>query len=115
VQLGQAAVNFLEQSSAGKNFQVALTTSAVNFPFAQGATAGNSATIGALGGDANVDLGIFCAGTGVVKFVSASMIAANGAVATTMTSLGPAGSHTTVQEWLVIKNSGGTVRYIPCY
>jgi hypothetical protein len=115
VQLGQAAVNFLEQSSAGKNFQVALTTNAVNFPFAQGATTGNAATIGAVGGDTNVDLGVFCQGTGVVKFLGASMITANGAVATTMTSLGPAGSHTTVQEWLTIKNAAGTVRYIPCY
>jgi hypothetical protein len=115
VQLGQGNVNFLEQSSAGKNFQVALTTNAVNYPFAQGATAGNSATIGALGADANVDLGIFCQGTGIIKFVSASMVTANGAVATTMTSLGPAGAHTTIQEWLTWKNAAGVVRYTPGY
>lgn len=40
---------------------------------------------------------------------------ANGAVATTMTSLGPTGSHTTVQEWLTITDASGTTRYIPAY
>lgn len=53
--------------------------------------------------------------TGVMKMTGAGAIVANGAVATTMTSLGPIGSHTTVQEWLVIQNSSGTVRWIPCY
>lgn len=43
------------------------------------------------------------------------MFAANGSVATTMTSLGPAGSHTTVQEWFKITDASGTVRYIPAY
>lgn len=43
------------------------------------------------------------------------MFTANGAVATTMTSLGPTGSHTTVQEWLTVTDASGTVRYIPAY
>jgi hypothetical protein len=43
------------------------------------------------------------------------MIAANGSVATVLGSLGPAGSHTTVQEWLAVKNAAGTVRYIPAF
>jgi len=47
--------------------------------------------------------------------VGSGMIAANGSVATAMTNLGPAGSHTTVQEWLTVKNAAGTVRYIPCF
>jgi len=115
IQLGQGSTNFLEGSSSGNNFQVAMTTNSVNFPYAQGAVTGSSATIGALGGDANVDLGIFCAGTGVIKFVSASMITANGTVATAMSNLGPVGSNTTIQEWLTIKNAGGTKRYIPCF
>jgi hypothetical protein len=42
-------------------------------------------------------------------------IVANGSVATTMSSLGPTGSHTTVQEWLTVKNAAGTTRYIPLY
>lgn len=47
--------------------------------------------------------------------LAAPMIAANGSVATTMTSLGPTGSHTTVQEWMVVRNASGTLRYIPMY
>lgn len=30
-------------------------------------------------------------------------------------SVGPTGSHTTVQEWLAVKNASGVVRYIPAY
>lgn len=40
---------------------------------------------------------------------------ANGSVATTMTSLGPTGSHTTVQKWLTVKDDAGTTYYIPAY
>lgn len=49
-----------------------------------------------------------------VKF-SGTNIVANGAIATTMTSLGPTGSHATIQEWLTIQNSAGVTRYIPAY
>jgi hypothetical protein len=48
--------------------------------------------------------------------VNASLLhptSANGAVATVLGSVGPTGSHTTVQEWFPIKNSSGTVRYVP--
>lgn len=51
---------------------------------------------------------------GVVK-VGTGMMTANGAVATTMTGIGPTGSHTTVQEWMTVTNAAGTVRYIPAY
>jgi hypothetical protein len=40
---------------------------------------------------------------------------ASGSVATVLGSIGPAGSHTTVQEWLTITNGSGTIRYIPCF
>lgn len=53
--------------------------------------------------------------SGVVKFGNAGSFSANGTVATTMTSVGPTGAHTTVQEWLTIKNASGVTRYIPCY
>lgn len=73
-------------------------------------------TLQAVGSDTNVDLALLNQGTGLVKFGSTQHFTANGAIATTMTSLGPTGSHTTVQEWLTIKNaSSGAVRYIPCY
>jgi hypothetical protein len=51
--------------------------------------------------------------SGVIGFQTG--IVANGSVATTMSSLGPTGSHTTVQEWLTVKNAAGTTRYIPLY
>lgn len=37
---------------------------------------------------------------------------ANGAVATAMSSVGPTGSHATIQEWFPIKNASGVVRYV---
>jgi hypothetical protein len=47
--------------------------------------------------------------------VGAGMLAANGTVATGLSALGPAGSHTTVQEWLVVQNAAGVTRYVPCF
>ena len=52
--------------------------------------------------------------TGVLQG-AAGTFTANGSTATTMTSLGPTGSHTTVQEWLTVTDTSGTVRYIPAY
>ena len=52
---------------------------------------------------------------GIFKFASAGSFSANGSVATALTSVGPTGSHTTVQTWLTIVDSGGTTRYIPCF
>lgn len=50
----------------------------------------------------------------MLKFEAASVIA-NAAIATVLGSVGPTGSHTTVQEWLQVKNTAGTVRYIPMF
>jgi trimeric autotransporter adhesin len=52
---------------------------------------------------------------GNVKLENAASFSANGSVATVLGSIGPAGSHTTVQEWLTIVDSSGTTRYIPCF
>lgn len=49
------------------------------------------------------------------QFGSSASWNPNGNVATTMTSLGPARAHETVQEWLTITNSAGVVRYVPAY
>jgi hypothetical protein len=53
-------------------------------------------------------------GGGTIK-VGGGAVTANGAVATVLGSLGPAGSHTSPQEWFVIRNASGTVRYIPAF
>ncbi len=53
--------------------------------------------------------------SGQLKFTGAANFSANGAVATAMSSVGPTGSHTTIQTWLTITDSGGVVRYIPAF
>lgn len=53
--------------------------------------------------------------SGLLQFASAGSFSANGAVATALTSVGPTGSHTTVQTWLTIVDNGGVTRYIPCF
>lgn len=53
--------------------------------------------------------------TSRVKFSHPGNWTPAGTVATTMTSRGPTGASTTVQERLTVVNSSGTVRYIPCY
>jgi hypothetical protein len=70
---------------------------------------------GAISTGASQDTTLSRGSAGVWKFASANSFSANGSVATSVTSLGPAGSHTTIQEWLTIQNASGTVRYIPCY
>ena len=52
---------------------------------------------------------------GNVKFTNAANFSANASTATVLTSVGPAGASTTVQEWLTIQNASGTTRYIPCF
>ena len=53
--------------------------------------------------------------TSELQFSGAQSWAVNSNVATTMTSLGPQGSHTTVQKWLAIVDNTGTVVYLPAY
>lgn len=68
------------------------------------------------GTDATVQPAIVITGgsTATFKFAGTGMVAANGTVATVLGSLGPAGSNTTVQEWLKVDTPNGT-RYIPCF
>lgn len=70
-------------------------------------TAGNSTS----GNGGNITI---TAGTGTtagrINFVNCNV--ANGAVATAMSSVGPAGANTAIQGWLAIQ-IGGTARYIP--
>lgn len=41
--------------------------------------------------------------------------ASNGTVATSVTSLGPQGAHTTVQKWLIVFDTDGFMRFIPAF
>jgi hypothetical protein len=51
--------------------------------------------------------------TTTLQLASSAMFAANGSVATVLGSVGPAGSHTTVQKWIAVKDSTGTTLYVP--
>lgn len=55
------------------------------------------------------------ANTGELQFFASQSWATNSNVATTMTSLGPQGSHTTIQKWLAVVDNTGTVVYVPAY
>lgn len=101
---GSDGTNFQESSQI--RFEVLGTVSAGVVP---GLIRFRTATTGGTMTDA-----LFIDNGQLVNFASAS-IAANGVVATTMTSLGPTGSHTTIQEWLLVKNASGTSRWIPMY
>jgi hypothetical protein len=107
---------FFNDGGHGTAFVVAGIGSAIanKITAVPGAT-GNAPVINASGTDTNVNLALTSQGNGVVKFGSSSMFTANGAVGTSMTSVGPTGSHTTVQTWLTIVDNTGTTRYIPCY
>lgn len=52
---------------------------------------------------------------GELQLLGPNSFKANGSVATTMTSLGPIGAHTTVQRWMVVMTPGGIQGYVPVY
>lgn len=52
---------------------------------------------------------------GNMKFTNAANFSANGLVATILGSLGPTGSHTTVQKWLTIVDNTGATLYVPAF
>ena len=54
-------------------------------------------------------------GNNELTFTNAAAFSPNSNVATAVTSVGPAGAHTTVQEWLVVVNPSGVVRWIPAF
>lgn len=52
---------------------------------------------------------------GELHMTNSAAFAANGSVNTGLTAVGPVGSHTTVQKWLQVLDSAGTIYYIPCF
>ena len=100
------------QTSGGTQFEIAHTASSVNYLQATGSASGaGTATLAAAGSDSNIDVVLTPKGSGAVRLTTV----ANGSVATALSSLGPTGSHATVQEWFAVKNASGTVRYIPAF
>lgn len=114
----RTAIDAVAQVLSNANFNAAGTQSSAAVGTAADllttAVAANVVTLTASGTDTNIDIKLVPAGTGTVAF-GASVFTANGSVATAMSSLGPTGSHTTIQKWLTIKDSSGTVLYVPCF
>jgi hypothetical protein len=54
-------------------------------------------------------------GSAALEFTGSAQWTANGSVATALSNIGPTGSHTTVQTWFTVKDSGGVTRYIPAF
>jgi hypothetical protein len=94
-------------------------SAAANYVATYAQPTGNGPVVGVGGTDAQIDLVLASGGTvgttSSVKFSSTGMFSANGSVATALTSVGPTGSHATVQTWLTIRDNTGTTRYIPCF
>ncbi|HEY2069837.1 MAG TPA: DUF2793 domain-containing protein [Rhizomicrobium sp.] len=100
------------QTSGGTQFEIAHTASSVNFLQATGSASGSgTATLAAAGADSAIDIVLTPKGAGAVRLATV----ANGGVATALSSVGPTGAHTTVQEWFAVKNASGVVRYIPAF
>lgn len=111
---GQTSVNFLGVNSTQFSLYVNGANTGVFYADASQVLVGAIANVPTklyVNNAAVVTLGT----GGTVQFNNSSSFSANGSVATAMSSVGPTGSHTTVQEWLTIVNAGGTTRYIPCF
>jgi len=104
--------------------QVAQTASRVNDVCVTPAATGTAAAVAECGAGADTNrafqlsaLGtgnvIVSSGTGGFQVGGSAAVAANSNVATVLGSLGPTGSHTTVQEWLVWADNAGTLRFSP--
>lgn len=88
----------------------------IDSPAIFGANGGNTGSISIFGGTSGaVILTTPAVSTGALQFASTGSFSANGAVATSLTGVGPTGSHTTVQTWLTILDNTGITRYIPCF
>jgi hypothetical protein len=93
----------------------AADASTVNHLKAFGHSTGGAPALAASGTDTDINVALIPQGAGKVQYGSAGCFSANGAVATSLGSIGPAGAGTTVAKWLTIVDNSGTTRYIPCF
>lgn len=125
--LVRSGTGLLVQLADGSNF-ASLTVAGLNVGLAGGAGSsainntgirlGSGLTISwssTTAQNGTLDTQLARGAAGIIQFVSTGSFSANNTVATSITSVGPTGANTTVQEWLTIKNASGTTRYIPCF
>lgn len=103
--------------ATNRQFLIGAVAGAVDYLQIFGSTTGNPGlpSINAGGSDANIDIQLVPKGSGQLRLAGGSQFSANGSVATVLGSLGPVGSHTTVQKWLVVRDAAGNLLYIPAF
>lgn len=111
---GTGSVELKNGQGTGFSASAADATS-VNYLSAFAKATGSPPQLAAVGTDANIDVAVVPKGTGTLRAGTTGMFAANAAVATGLTNVGPVGSRTTVQKWLVINDVAGNPFYIPCF
>lgn len=52
---------------------------------------------------------------GEMNIISSTAFAANGSINTGLTAVGPVGSHTTVQKWLIVIDGAGNQLFAPLF
>ena len=87
-----------------------LITSSSGVGFRFSATAGNTTFFVPGESDATI---LFTGSSTLLSTLQPLSTVANGSVATALSSIGPTGAHTTVQEWFAIPDLNGTIRYVP--
>jgi hypothetical protein len=85
---------------------------ATTLPYFTGAAGSNPVTLPVAQNDLNALVGSINTN---LQIPTSMTTAANGSVATTLGSLGPTGSHTTVQAWLQFTDASGNIRWVPAF
>ena len=109
--VNSGSIGTLILSGSGSQQNLLLPNGSLYLPSDNGVAINGNFVIHA---DSSSDL-VVGATSGSLQLASSGAWAANGSVATTVTSLGPAGSHTTIQKWLKVKDDAGGDIYIPGY
>lgn len=110
-----------------QQFEIDSVASAVSRAVFSGAASGSSVPLDVAGTATGITIGataatgLFLGRSGITTQIlgtikgAAGSFTANGAIATALSSVGPAGAQTTVQEWFTVTNASGAVRYIPAF
>ena len=116
---GTGATSYVSARNSAHGFGIQITSTGfsgallTNGPSGEQGALNTSAAIPLCLGT-NTVMGLCIDGSQVMQLAAANF-AAPDSVATVLGSIGPAGSHTTVQTWLAIKDGSGTTRYIPAF
>lgn len=104
------------QTTAGAGLIISGVASVVNQITVTAAATSAHPAITATGSDTNINITLSPKGTGQLRMGVASMFAANGTVAATLTTTtAPTGARTSIQKWLAIQDQSGTTFFIPVF